>query len=51
MAFSLAAGARKTVKLTLSAKARKALKKKSLLVQVKITTDGGATVSKKLRLK
>jgi hypothetical protein len=50
-AFSLAAGARKTVKLTLSAKARKALKKQSLLVQVKITTDGGATVSKKLRLK
>jgi hypothetical protein len=49
--YSLAAGARKTLKLTLSAKARKALKKRSLFVAVKITTDGGKTVSKKLRLK
>ena len=49
--YTLAAGARKTYKLTLSAKALKSLKRKSLLVSVKITTDGGTTVSKKLRLK
>jgi hypothetical protein len=49
--YTLAAGARKTYKLTLSAKALKSLKKKSLLVRVKVTTDGGTTVSKKLRLK
>jgi hypothetical protein len=49
--YTLAAGARKTYKLTLSNKALKSLKKKSLLVNVKITTDGGATVTKKLRLK
>ena len=49
--YTLAAGASKTYKLTLSAKALKSLKRKSLLVSVKITTDGGTTVSKKLRLK
>jgi hypothetical protein len=49
--YSLAAGARKTYKLTLSSKARKSLGRRSLLISVKITTDGGATVTKKLRLK
>jgi hypothetical protein len=49
--YTLAAGASKTYKLTLSAKALKSLERKSLLVSVKITTDGGTTVSKKLRLK
>ena len=49
--YSLAAGARKTYKLTLSAKARRSLEKKSLLISVKITAEGGKTVSKKLRLK
>jgi hypothetical protein len=49
--YTLAAGARKTYKLTLSAKALKSLKRKSLLISVKVTTDGGDTVSKKLRLK
>ncbi|HWK30133.1 MAG TPA: hypothetical protein VNS09_26425 [Solirubrobacter sp.] len=49
--YSLAAGARKTLRLTLSAKARRTLKRKSVLVQVKITVAGGKTVTKKLRLK
>jgi hypothetical protein len=49
--FSLAAGAKKTLKLNLTAAARRALKRKrSLLVQVKVTTVGGKTVSKRLRL-
>jgi hypothetical protein len=49
--YSLAAGASKTYKLTLSSKALKALKKKSLLLSVKVTAEGGMAVSKKLRLK
>lgn len=50
--YSLAADARKTLKLSLTAAATRSLKrKKSLLVTVKITTDGGASVTKKLRLK
>ena len=49
--YSLAAGARKTYRLTLSKKALKSLERKSLLISVKITADGGTTVSKKLRLK
>ena len=49
--YSLLAGARQTYRLTLSAKALKSLKKKSLLLSVRITADGGTTVSKKLRLK
>ena len=49
--YSLAAGARKTYKLTLSAKALKSLERKALVISVKITADGGKTVSKKLRLK
>jgi hypothetical protein len=50
--YSLAAGAKKTLKLSLTAAAKRALKRKgSLRVQVKVTTDGGKTVSKTLRLK
>jgi hypothetical protein len=49
--YSLAAGGRQSYKLTLSSKALRSLKKKSLLVSVKITADGGNTVTKKLRLK
>jgi hypothetical protein len=50
--YSLAPGAKKTLKLKLTASAKRALKRKrSLLVQVRITTDGGKTVSKKVRLK
>jgi hypothetical protein len=49
--YSLAAGAKTTLKLTLTAATRKRLKRKSLLVTVKATTEGGKTVSKKLRLK
>jgi hypothetical protein len=51
LAYSLAAGTRKTVRFTLSAKTLKSLKRKSLLVTVKVTTEGGQTVSRKLRLK
>jgi hypothetical protein len=51
VSYSLAAGARKTVKFTLSSSAIKSLKKKSLLLQVRVTTTGGKTVTKKLRLK
>jgi hypothetical protein len=51
VAYSLAAGTRKTVKFTLSAGAVKSLKKKSLLVTVKLVNTGGKTVTKKLRLK
>lgn len=49
--YSLAAGASKAYKLTLSSKALKALEKKSLLLSVKVTAEGGKAVSKKLRLK
>ncbi len=50
--YSLAAGAKKTLKLNLTAAAKRAFKRKaSVLVQVKITTEGGKTVSKTLRLK
>jgi hypothetical protein len=49
--YSLAAGARKTVRFTLSRATVRALRKKSRLVTVKVTTEGGKTVSKKLRLK
>jgi len=50
--FSLAAGGKLTLKPTLTAAARRSLQRKgSLLVQVKVTTTGGKTVSKKLRLK
>jgi hypothetical protein len=49
--YTLAAGARRTYKLTLSARALKTLERKSLLISVRVTTDGGTTVSKKLRLK
>ena len=49
--YSLLAGARQTYKLTLSAKALKSLEKRALVISVKITADGGTTVSKKLRLK
>ena len=51
VSYSLVAGARKTVKFSLSSKTVKALKKKSVLVTVKATSLGGNTVSKKLRLK
>jgi hypothetical protein len=51
LTYSLAAGARKTLKFTLSNRTVKALKKQSRLVTVKVTGDGAKTVSKKLRLK
>jgi hypothetical protein len=51
VSYSLAAGARKTVKFTLSNRTVKSLKKKSLLVTVKVANTGGKTVTKKLRLK
>lgn len=51
VSYSLAAGARKTVRLRLSAKALKSLKRTSVLVRVKVTTSGGKAVTKKLRLK
>jgi hypothetical protein len=51
IAYRLTAGTRKTIKFTLSKGAVKTLKKKSLLVTVKATNQGGMTLSKKLRLK
>jgi hypothetical protein len=51
LAYSLAAGTSKTLKFTLSRATVKALKKKSRLVTVRVTNEGGQTVSKKLRLK
>jgi hypothetical protein len=51
LSYSLAAGTRKTLKFTLSDATVKALKKKSRLVTVKVTGEGSATISKKLRLK
>ena len=51
IAYSLAAGSRRTVKLTLAAKTVKSLKKQSLLVTVKVTSEGGTATAKKLRLK
>lgn len=50
--YSLAAGERKTLQLSLTAAAKRSLERKgNLLVAVKVTTDGGKAVSKKLRLK
>jgi hypothetical protein len=49
--YSLAAGGRRTLTLTLTNRALATLEKKSLLVTVKITNQGGKTLSKKLRLK
>ena len=49
--YSLRAGERKTVRLTLSAAARKRLKTRALKVTVSVTSTGGATVTKRLRLR
>jgi hypothetical protein len=49
--YSLAAGARTTLRLTLSSATVRKLRKKPLRVTVKVTAAGAKTVSKQLRLK
>jgi len=51
LTYKLRAGERKTVRLTLSAKARKRLKSRAFNVKVTVTSTGGATVSKRLKLR
>jgi hypothetical protein len=48
--YTLAAGARRTLKLDLSAAARTAVKRKRLTVSVRVSVRGGKTVTKTLRL-